>query len=83
MSDWPDPKGEPVTPILERLCAADDLKEPVATMRRCLADELSPEEIAQGLDWLCSKGVVTIADGWVYLSRSSIKAALRVELGLP
>lgn len=83
MTDWPDPKGEPYSPILERLCAADELKEPLATMKRCLQDELTSEEVDAALRKLNERGVVELSGSWVYLSRSAVKAALRAELGLP
>lgn len=84
MTDWPNPKIDPRSPIVDHLVAADELKEPLATLkRRLLQDELTEEEIDAGLEWLKDRGVISVDDQWVYLSRSSIRAALRVELRLP
>jgi len=84
MTEWPDPKAQPYDLILDRLCAADDLREPIATMKRCLQqDGLTSEEVDAALRKLNERGVVRLDGSWVYLSRSSIRAALRAELGLP
>lgn len=83
MTDWPDLKVDPRGPVLTRLCAADDLKEPLATMKRNLVpDEMTSEELDAALVWLQEQGVIGTDSQWVYLSRSAIKAALRAELGV-
>lgn len=83
MTDWPDPKVDPRGPVLTRLCATDDLREPLATMKRNLVpDELTAEELDAALVWLRDRGVIEMDSQWVYVSRSAIKAALRAELGV-
>lgn len=82
MTEWPDPKIDPRSPILQRLVAADNLSEPVATLKRCLQDELTTDEIEAGIAGLVAQGVVEISNGWIYLSRSAVLASLRVELRL-
>ncbi|NIT79602.1 MAG: hypothetical protein GWN58_33130 [Anaerolineae bacterium] len=83
MTDWPDPKVDPRGPVIERLMAADELKEPRATMRRCLVpDEMTDEELGAALRWLEEKAVIRQDNQWIYLERSALLAMLRHELRL-
>ena len=84
MTEWPLPRGDTVSPIIDRLCAAEDLQEPLSTLKRnLLHEDLTEPEINSALNWLRERGVITMDSKLVQLSRSVVRAVLRAELRLP
>lgn len=80
MTDWPDPKVNPVSEVLKALCSSSTMDLPLPQLLR--ETGLTSDELDAAVERMASTGLVDVNEGWVRVSRSAILAALRHELGV-